>query len=141
MLCGAVGAPLVALDVPVPFVFPLSSLLFPLCAMVPTLLVGSVVVVPLSLPAVADCGGVVYSVLGLWSPGLESVPVAPVELEDLPPRLLVSGGGCVWCATWPCGTGKGPGYPSRLVSRFRCVFRCTAVFCFSVSRRVSRDLS
>ena len=102
-------------------------------AMVPTLLVGSVVVVPLSLPAVADCGGVVYSVLGLWSPGLESVPVAPVELEDLPPPLLVSGGGCVWCATWPCGTGKGPGYPSRLVSRFRCVFRCTAVF-------VSRDV-
>ena len=29
--------------------FPLSSLLFPLCAMVPTLLVWSVVVVPLSL--------------------------------------------------------------------------------------------
>lgn len=46
--------------------------------MVPTLLVWSVVVVPLSLPAVADCGVVyVYSVLGLWSPGLESVPEAP----------------------------------------------------------------
>lgn len=58
--------------------FPLSSLLFPLCAMVPMLLVWSVVVVPLSLPAVADCGVVyVYSVLGLWSPGLESVPEAP----------------------------------------------------------------
>ena len=67
--------------------FPLPSLLFPLCAMVHTLLVGSVVVVPLSLPAVADCGGVVYSELGLWSPGLESVPVAPVELEDLFPPL------------------------------------------------------
>ena len=53
--------------------------------------------------------------------------------------LLVSGGRCVWCATWPRGTGKGPGYPSRLVSRFRCVFRCTGVF--RVSRRVSRDLS
>ena len=66
-----------ALDVPVPFVFPLSSLLFPLCAMVPTLLVGSVVVVPLSLPTVADCGGVVSSELGLWSPGSESVPEAP----------------------------------------------------------------
>ena len=49
--------------------------------MVPTLLVWSVVVVPLSLPAVADCGVVyVYSVLGLWSPGLESVPEVPVAL-------------------------------------------------------------
>ena len=48
--------------------------------MVPMLLVWSVVVVPLSLPAVADCGVVyVYSVLGLWSPGLESVPEAPRE--------------------------------------------------------------
>ena len=71
MLRDVVGALLVALDSPVPFVFPLSSLLFPLCAMVPTLLVGSVVVVPLSLPAVADCGVVyVHSVLGLLSPGL-----------------------------------------------------------------------
>ena len=120
-----------ALDVPVPPVSPLSSVLFPLCAMVPTLLVGSVVVVPLSLPAISDCGGVVSPELGLSSPGTESVPVAPVELED-PPPLLVSGGGRVWCAIWPCGTGKGPGYPSRLVSRFRCVFRCTFVF-------VSRD--
>ena len=102
MLCGVVGAPLMALDVPVPFVFPLSSLLFPWCAMVPTLLVGSVVVVPLSLPAVADCGGVVYSVLGLWSPGLESVPVAPVELEDLPPPVGVGRWVCVVCdmALW-----------------------------------------
>ena len=89
MLCGVVGAPLVALDVPVPFVSPLSSLLFPLCAMVPTLLVGSVVVVPLSLPAISDCGGVVSSELWLSSPGTESVPVAPVELEDPPPPL--------WC--------------------------------------------
>ena len=41
VLCGVVGAPVIvmALDVPVPFVFPLSSLLFPLCAMVLTLLV------------------------------------------------------------------------------------------------------
>ena len=93
MLCGVVGAPLVALDVPVPFVFPLSSLLFPLCAMVPTLLVGSVVVVPLSLPAVADCGGVVcilclgalVSWFGECSSGPRgargSPPPLPLELE------------------------------------------------------------
>jgi len=83
VLCGVVGAPLVALDVP--FVSPLSSLLFPLCAMVPTLLVGSVVVVPLSLPAISDCGGVLSSELGFSFPGTESVPVAPVELEDPAP--------------------------------------------------------
>ena len=114
-----------------PFVSPLSSLLFPLCAMVPTLLVGSVVVVPLSLPAISDCGGVVSPELGLSSPGTESVPVAPVELEDPTPLLLlVSGRGSVWCAIWPCGTGKGPGYPSRLGSRVRCVFRCTVFSLF-----------
>ena len=104
MLCGVVGAPLVALDVPVPYVSPLSlsSLLFPLCAMVPTLLVGSVVVVPLSLPAISDCGGVVSPELGLSSPGMESVPVAPVELEDPTPCYC-------WCRdVGVCGVRSGP---------------------------------
>ena len=93
-----------ALDVPVPFVSPLSSLflLFPLCAMVPTLLVGSVVVVPLSLPAISDCGGVVSPELGLSSPGMESVPVAPVELEDPTPCYC-------WCRdVGVCGVRSGP---------------------------------
>ena len=102
MLCGVVGAPLVALDVPVPPVSPLSSVLFPMCAMVPTLLVGSVVVVPLSLPAISDCGGVVSPELGLSSPGTESVPVAPVELQD--PTSCYC-----WCRdVGVCGVRSGP---------------------------------
>ena len=81
---------------------PLSSQLFPLCAMVPTLLVGSVVVVPLSLPAISDCGGVVSSELGLSSPGTESVPVAPVELQD--PTSCYC-----WCRdVGVCGVRSGP---------------------------------
>ena len=81
---------------------PLSSVLFPLCAMVPTLLVGSVVVVPLSLPAISDCGGVVSPELGLSSPGTESVPVAPVELQD--PTSCYC-----WCRdVGVCGVRSGP---------------------------------
>ena len=76
----------------------------PLCAMVPTLLVGSVVVVPLSLslPAISDCGGVVSPELGLSSPGTESVPVAPVELQDPTPCY------CLCRDVGVCGVRSGP---------------------------------
>ena len=98
MLCGVVGAPLVALDVPVPYVSPLSlsSLLFPLCAMVPTLLVGSVVVVPLSLPAISDCG-VVWCLLSLGSRLLVwRVFLWPPWSSRIPPPVTVGVG------TWEC---------------------------------------
>ena len=150
MLCGVVGAPLVALDVPVPYVSPLSlsSLLFPLYAMVPTLLVGSVVVVPLSLPAISDCGGVVSPELGLSSPGTESVPVAPVELEDPTPCYC-------WCRdVGVCGVRSGPVVLAKVLATplvlglgsvvcsvvlsFHCVFVCLSRRV--LSRRVSSFL-
>ena len=146
VLCGVVGAPLVALDVPVPPVSPLSSVLFPMCAMVPTLLVGSVVVVPLSLPAISDCGGVVSPELGLSSPGTESVPVAPVELQD--PTSCYC-----WCRdVGVCGVRSGPVVLAKALATplVLCLgsvvcsvvlsFHCVCFRRLSLSRRVSSFL-
>ena len=112
--------------------FPLSSVLFPMCAMVPTLLVGSVVVVPLSLPAISDCGGVVSPELGLSSPGTESVPVAPVELQD--PTSCYC-----WCRdVGVCGVRSGPVVLAKVLATplVLCLGSvvCSVVLLFFVSR-------